>query len=53
MLGSVTVAGELDPFADAVLDAAHATGAHATGARVVLTQDSGIAELLPSSRCRA
>jgi hypothetical protein len=35
-------------LADAVLDAARATGA-----RVVLTQDSGIAELLPSSRCRA
>ena len=40
VLGRVTVGGELDPLADAVLDAARATGA-----RVLLTRHAAVAEL--------
>ena len=40
VLGHVTVGGELDPLADAVLEAARATGA-----RVLLTRHAAVAEL--------
>ncbi|MFL6128820.1 MAG: hypothetical protein ACJ73E_07125, partial [Mycobacteriales bacterium] len=44
LLGRVTVGPELEPLADAVLDAARATGA-----RVLLTRNAGVGDLLPSA----
>jgi len=44
LLGRVTACPELDPLADAVLDAARATGA-----RVLLTRNAGVGDLLPNA----